>query len=213
VSESSPPIQSDAPGGVFHWRGKVPLLVLGPLTIAAATSPMHAAEDTLGKIGFDLAGLLLIGLAIFWRTWATLHVGGRKTRHLVTSGPYSLSRHPLYFGSLLTGLALATYLQSATLFVAVPLVGLLIYVPVIREEERALGALHPEELAEFRQRVPRKILPGRMPKFERQTLEVSTHALGIHVRRSLVALAMIPAAEVVSHLRTTGVIPVWFGLP
>ena len=44
----------------------------------------------------EIAGLVLILVCILGRTWCTLYIGGLKKRELVTAGPYSVVRNPLY---------------------------------------------------------------------------------------------------------------------
>ena len=46
--------------------------------------------------GTEHFGMMLIIIAILGRSWCTLYIGGRKVRQLVTVGPYSLTRNPLY---------------------------------------------------------------------------------------------------------------------
>jgi protein-S-isoprenylcysteine O-methyltransferase Ste14 len=63
--------------------------------------------------GWAMAALVLAGLAFTW--WARLHLGrlwsgnvARKADHrIVDSGPYALTRHPIYTGILLVMLATA----------------------------------------------------------------------------------------------------------
>ena len=42
------------------------------------------------------SGCCLILVCILGRTWCTLYIGGLKKRELVTAGPYSVVRNPLY---------------------------------------------------------------------------------------------------------------------
>ena len=48
----------------------------------------------------EMAGLVLILVCILGRTWCTLYIGGLKKRELVTAGPYSVVRNPLYVFTL-----------------------------------------------------------------------------------------------------------------
>ena len=52
----------------------------------------------------EVAGLALIVVGIAGRIWCTLYIGGRKASEIVASGPYSISRNPLYvFSSIAAG--------------------------------------------------------------------------------------------------------------
>src|SRR6476660_1715925 len=80
----------------FHYRGALGGLILIPASILTSFSaPTFAPRDPL-NLAFDLLGwgAFLGGTAL--RLWATGYVGGRKRRELVTEGPYSLCRNPLY---------------------------------------------------------------------------------------------------------------------
>ena len=50
----------------------------------------------------------MILICILGRTWATLYIGGQKQRELVTKGPYSVVRNPLYLFTLFVRTPLAS---------------------------------------------------------------------------------------------------------
>lgn len=80
---------------------------------------------------------------------------------LVTTGPYSLSRHPFYLGLLimLTGVVVyrGSYVGAAFL---IPSVGL--SVSRAQREERKLCSLYPQEYGEYMSKTPFIIkAPGR----------------------------------------------------
>jgi protein-S-isoprenylcysteine O-methyltransferase Ste14 len=100
--------------------------------------------------------LILPGLLI--RALASGHV--RKNESLATSGPYAYTRNPLYLGSLLIGLGFCVAARSWWVGLALVVMLLAIYVPVIRGEEAFLRGKFPE-FAEYARRVPR-MLPRLM---------------------------------------------------
>jgi protein-S-isoprenylcysteine O-methyltransferase Ste14 len=104
-------------------------------------------------------GAVLIVPGLLIRALASGHV--RKNEALATSGPYAYTRNPLYFGSLLVGLGFAVAAHSWWVCVALVVMFLAIYLPVIRGEEEFLRAKFPE-FGEYTQRVPR-MLPRILP--------------------------------------------------
>ena len=85
----------------------------------------------------------VLGLAL--RAWAAGCLA--KNQQLATGGPYAYTRNPLYAGTLIVaaGLALASRsLGLAALFAAV---FLLVYLPVIQNEEQHLRQLFPNYAA------------------------------------------------------------------
>ena len=101
----------------------------------------------------------LLGLAL--RAWAAGCLA--KNRQLATVGPYAYTRNPLYIGTLLVAAGLAVASCSvglAALFIAV---FLLVYLPVIQNEEQHLRKLFPG-YAEYAARVPLLLpRPARAP--------------------------------------------------
>ena len=66
-------------------------------------------------------GLVLLFAAILGRLWSILYIGSHKNRRLVTDGPYSITRNPLYLFSLtaITGIGL----MFGSLLITVALTG------------------------------------------------------------------------------------------
>lgn len=107
-------------------------------------------------------GSALIAPGLLIRALASGHV--RKNEQLTTSGPYAHTRNPLYLGSLLIGIGFAIASRSLWIAVALVVMFVAIYVPVIRDEERFLRGKFPE-FVEYARRVPRmlpRIGPARI---------------------------------------------------
>ena len=120
-------------------------------------------SDLLPRGPLVIAGwiLMVLGLSIgawaittFVRKWTTV-LPNQPSNVLVTSGPYRLSRNPMYVGltTLYMGLALLCDLVWPILLLPLAIAGLRYL--VIRREEHALGLAFGEEYARYRARVRR----------------------------------------------------------
>jgi protein-S-isoprenylcysteine O-methyltransferase Ste14 len=211
ASSSTP--KTVLPGGIFFLRGWLGVLTLTPLGVAVALSEIPCQAGTFGCLFWSVFGASIIVAGLVWRTWAMLYVGGRKTVSLVQTGPYSLSRHPLYFGTFLVGIGAGVMLQSITWTAAFLVLFPLIYMPVIAEEERALRLNHEQPFDAFVSHVPNRILP-RWRDFQagEKYGDVHMKAQWNQAKRALLTLAAIPAIELIQTMRTAGTIPAWWHL-
>lgn len=94
--------------------------------------------------------LMLAGMAL--RAWAAGHLA--KNLRLATSGPYAYTRNPLYLGTALVAAGLALASRSAWLAALLAAFLLLVYLPVVEQEEQHLQKLFPSYAA-YARRVPR----------------------------------------------------------
>lgn len=98
--------------------------------------------------------LVLVIPGLWLRAYASGYV--KKNQELTTTGPYGHVRNPLYLGSILIAAGFAVALESWAVGIALTVIFVAIYVPVIASEERFLRATFPGFDAYCRQ-VPRLI--------------------------------------------------------
>lgn len=103
----------------------------------------------------EMAGFVLLIVAVLGRIWCSLYIAGRKDRELCTDGPYSLSRNPLYFFSFLGVVGFAMSLRNLPLLIAVALLFLGYYHFVIKSEEQRLETLFGQSFRDYCQHTPR----------------------------------------------------------
>ncbi|UCD42477.1 MAG: isoprenylcysteine carboxylmethyltransferase family protein [Chloroflexota bacterium] len=108
-------------------------------------------------IGY-LLGLSLIGIGIVLSAWAVLETGTTNIEspdRLLTSGPYSFSRNPMYvgWGSLYLGVALIV--NSVWIIALFPLVFAVTHFLDVIKEEQFLGEQFGEEYRDYQSRVRR----------------------------------------------------------
>jgi protein-S-isoprenylcysteine O-methyltransferase Ste14 len=104
-----------------------------------------------------LAGLPVCAAGLALRAWAAGHL--RKNENLTTSGPYAWVRNPLYLGTLLMALGCTIAAAQPWLALLVAAVFLLVYQPVMEQEEQHLAHLFPD-FEDYAARVP-QLFPKR----------------------------------------------------
>ena len=130
------------------------IAVLAFLVVALTESRWELHQEPVAIFLFSI-GLALAGVGAAGRIWCSFFISGRKDGQLVSEGPYSISRNPLYVFSCigLLGVGLTTEtLTYPLLFLAI--FGLY-YPGIMGREERRLEELFGEAYWQYRQRVPR----------------------------------------------------------
>jgi protein-S-isoprenylcysteine O-methyltransferase Ste14 len=156
---------------------------------------------------FFFVGLFLVAIASLGRLWCALYIAGRKSRELVTVGPYSITRNPLYAFSFLgaVGVGLASEMLSVT---AVLAAGFLIYYPfVVKAEEKKLHLLFPDRFSRYVKEVPR-FWPRRWHIVEPDGYEVDTRVFRRHIASALWFVWSVGILEILEGLHTVRAIPV-----
>jgi protein-S-isoprenylcysteine O-methyltransferase Ste14 len=155
------------------------------------------------------AGCFFASVAALGRMWCSLYIAGYKNNTLITAGPYSISRNPLYFFSLIgavgVGLATETFLVPLVIFI----VFLLYYPGVIRGEEKRLAKAHGKPFEAYCKRVP-----SFFPKFslyqEPDTYVVNPKVFRRSIYSALWFVWLIAILEIIETLHETGVLRVHF---
>jgi protein-S-isoprenylcysteine O-methyltransferase Ste14 len=86
-----------------------------------------------------------------------------RTEKIITSGVYSISRHPQYLGGLLTHVGISFLLSASYSLLSTPLMVLLVYL-ISRKEEKELIKEFGKEYEDYRKKVPMF-----MPKYGKVT--------------------------------------------
>jgi len=140
----------------FNQRTRINLfrslgVALVPLTIFIGP---YFDEGALG--GFlEQVGVMLIIACVLGRCWAMLYIGGNKNDRLVTTGPYSLCRNPLYAFSVMGVMGCGFMTQSLIYTVFLTSLTSTILFQAARNEERYLSDKFAEDYVTYRNRTPR----------------------------------------------------------
>ncbi len=114
-----------------------------------------AEEESIISDILFFCGILLAAMATVGRLWCTLYISGYKNRELITSGPYSVTRNPLYFFSMLGFLGIGLATETFTIPIALLLLFVLIYPSVITKEEKRLKQIFGNYFDEYCSQTPR----------------------------------------------------------
>jgi protein-S-isoprenylcysteine O-methyltransferase Ste14 len=144
---------TDVPPAVASRRwSRIARRIRVPLGFAFAVLYLWLARPSAVAIA---TGSVVIAAGLAIRAIASGHL--KKNEELAVSGPYSYTRNPLYFGSILIASGFAVAARSVWIWVLLLVLFVLIYVPVIRGEEEYLRSVFPE-FESYSRRVPR-LLP------------------------------------------------------
>jgi protein-S-isoprenylcysteine O-methyltransferase Ste14 len=123
-----------------------------PLGFVFAVLYLWLAKPTWASIAI---GCLVAAPGVWLRAIAAGHV--RKNAELTTTGPYAYTRNPLYLGSVIIALGFGVASRSSWVALAIIILFLAIYLPVIRSEESYLRSVF-DDFDDYARRVPR-LLP------------------------------------------------------
>jgi protein-S-isoprenylcysteine O-methyltransferase Ste14 len=139
----------------MKWS-KIARRIRVPLGFVLAALFLWLARPSISSL---LWSLLLVIPGIALRAAASGHV--KKNRELTTTGPYAYTRNPLYMGSILIAVGFAAAARNWWIGVALVIMFLAIYLPVIRSEEEFLRHTFTE-FDDYCAHVPR-LLPRLTP--------------------------------------------------
>lgn len=167
-------------------------------------SPAHEA--------MEWAGIVLIVVAILGRTWCSLYIGGRKIAVLVTVGPYSVMRNPLYVFSVLGAVGAGAQFGGLLLAAASGLIAYLVFLLVVFKEEQILTIEFGPAYRDYLVEVPR-FLPDFTLWRDAPLLEVVPLRVAVTFLDGLFFLLAVPITEGVEYLHAVKLLPTLFLLP
>ncbi|MGA2266166.1 MAG: isoprenylcysteine carboxylmethyltransferase family protein [Phycisphaerae bacterium] len=187
----------------------IPLIAL--FLFVEPSWPANVITDSIAE-AFEILGYLFLMAGLGLRIWATLYVGSRKSKVLLTDGPYSLCRNPLYLGTFIIVLGAGLCLTNPLMTLFTILVYIPVHVLVGRAEERHLRDLFGAEYDEYRRTVP-AFLPSWKNYHSREEISVSTKAIKRVTLDAAMVLLIPPAAELIEMLHGYHLMPVLWRFP
>jgi protein-S-isoprenylcysteine O-methyltransferase Ste14 len=183
-------------------------VALGALIMVSASR-----WDEYGIVGdfLFLAGLFFVGVATVGRLWCSLYISGYKSNMLITTGPYSICRNPLYFFSLMGGIGLGLSTETVTIAFIIAAAFLVLYPFVIRSEEKGLRTRYGDQYDSYARSTPR-FFPSLKRFSEPEEYTVRTHAFRRRVSDSMCFIWIVGVLELIEALHEHHMLPVFFRL-
>ncbi len=183
------------------------LLLGGALVTEPALTDTPVAELAMLSVGFILLLIAAVG-----RTWCSLYIAGRKNAELVTSGPYSMMRHPLYFFSLIGFFGAGLALELVTVAIGLVAVFALTHLPTMAAEEAKLSRRYGEAYAAYASRIGR-LLPDPRRYSTPAWVEADTATFArAMIEAALIMLAFL-VALIIDISREQAWLPTYLVLP
>ena len=184
-------------------------LAILPLVLFTSHSfPQEGLTDTL----FEVSGFALLSLATFGRLWALLYVAGNKRVELVTSGPYSIMRHPLYVFSLIGIIGIGLTSENVLVLACLVLFYMSYYPFAVHAEEakltRKFGPAYRQYMTDVPAFMPRLSL-YKAPERLNVNMGQFVHNFG----DAIWFVWMFLALHLVEALQVWGVLPVLWRVP
>lgn len=176
--------------------------------ISISSSQWEEKAPLITSVLFFL-GAFLVGVASLGRLWCSIYIAGYKTSHLITQGPYSMTRNPLYFSSLLGALGIG--FVSETFFIPLLiLAGFFIYYPfTIKNEEAELAKLHGDQFETYFKKVPR-FFPKISYLIEPDEYSIKPVIFRRHMFSALWFIWIIGILELIEELHELRLLPTIF---
>lgn len=160
----------------------------------------------------DFLALALILIATFGRLWALAYISGHKTKDLITDGPYSMVRNPLYLFSFIGAIGIGIASKNILVFILLIVLFGVYYPFVIRGEEEHLRKVHGKDFDDYRKNTP-MFIPSFAFFHEQPQYTIDTRLF----RRAFFSVMWFPLLFmlllIIERLHVIGAIPVLFSIP
>jgi protein-S-isoprenylcysteine O-methyltransferase Ste14 len=156
------------------------------------------------------SGVLFAVLGFCGRLWCLAYIAGRKKKVLVTIGPYSLCRHPLYFFSLVGGIGLGLCTETLSAPILFTLAFAAYYPRIIRGEESFLRT-NFQDYQSYSATVP--LFFPRWSNFTDGDLLVNAKDFQREILAAGSFLLLIGVFEILETMHETSFLPTHFLIP
>ena len=169
-------------------------------------------EGTLADILLETSGLFLLTVCSMGRLWALLYISGHKKIELITDGPYSMVRHPLYVFSLIGAIGIGLASENLIILAVLVIFYLLYYPLTILVEEAKLIDKFGQAYLDYIKSTPR-FLPKRSLYKSPPEVVVNTDIFLKSIASGMWFIWIYIVFDFIQALQQGGFIPVLLWVP
>jgi len=162
----------------------------------------EAKSETTTFVLF-LVGIIFVGIASLGSMWCSLYIAGYKDNKLITKGPYSICRNPLYLFSLIGSIGVGLATETFILPIVFSVLFASYYGFVIKSEEERLRKIFGKEFEEYAKNVP-VFLPRFSGFSEPENYNVKPVVYRKHIFSALWFIWIIGILEVIEGMKEIG---------
>jgi len=191
-----------------NYRKYLSLILMIFIVVLLCISESIWTDTITGDMMF-IAGLLFATVCSTGRLWCSAFISGYKRDVLITDGPYSMCRNPLYFFSFTGGIGIGLATESLMTTILIITVFSVYYPRVIRQEEERLLYLHGGLYREYMKSTP-SFFPSPSLYREPDEYIIRPHPFRKRLLDSSVALWVLALIYLIHTLHRHGILPVVF---
>jgi len=166
-------------------------------------------EETYVASILFACGCFLVAIASVGRLWCSLYIGGYKKKVLITEGPYSMCRHPLYFFSFLGAVGIGLSTETFLITFVISFGYAIYYRFVMHSEEAVLLKKHGDAYRNYRDATP-AFFPRLSLLREPETYTVNPQIFRKHAFDALWFMWIVGIIEIIEVFHDLGALPVIF---
>ncbi len=190
----------------FNQRIRIHVVQLGAAVLAGIILLAQPAWEGNAHELTEMTGFGLVLLCVAGRMWSILYVGSKKNRELVMSGPYSMTRNPLYFFSTIGAVGVGLIYGSFFVAVLSGVVTYGIFIATAAKEEQYLRSVFGRQYDAYAERTP--IFWPRISLYQdSEHVLFSPIALKRTFIDGLYFLAVFPVIEILEYAHVKGILP------
>jgi protein-S-isoprenylcysteine O-methyltransferase Ste14 len=169
-------------------------------------------QGGLADILSDTSGLFLLTVCSMGRLWALLYISGKKTQEVITDGPYSIVRHPLYLFSFIGAIGIGLVSDNILVLAALVIFYLSYYPLTILSEEKTLTKKFGQVYIDYAKRTPR-FLPKLSLYKSPDHFEVNADIFLKNLALGMWFIWLFILFNIIQMLQTMGIIHVLLKVP